>query len=156
MIELGGYDEAERFFRARLNYETGACEEAEQLFNQSLILYQKTLPTAYSFVALAKIDPGQLYLDRNRPAEAPLHDAFRIRQTLYGDHHVRTAEVKQTLGVCLTALVHYNEAEPLLQASLALHQDQQRSESTRQIRQALVNLYLAWSKPAQAAHYRIR
>ena len=88
-------------FRARLEYETGACEEAEQLFNQSLILYQKTLPTAYPFVALAKIDPGQLYLDRNRPAEAPLHDAFRIRQTLYGDHAVRTAEVKQALGVCL-------------------------------------------------------
>ena len=84
-----------------------------------------------------------------------MRDALRIRQTLYGDHDVRTAEAKQALGVCLTPLVHYNKAEPLLQASLTRFQDQQRSESTRQTRQALVNLYTAWSKPAQAARYRI-
>ena len=101
--------------------------EAEQLFNQSLILYQKTLPTAYPSVALAKIDLGRLYLDRNRPAEAeaPLRNALRIRQTLYDDRDVRTAEVKQALGACRTVPVHYDKAEPLLQVSLAFFQDHQ-------------------------------
>ena len=145
-------------FPARLKHEPGTYNEAEQLFNQSLILYQKTLPTAYPFVALAKIDPRQLFLDRNRPAEAeaPLRDALRIRQTRYGDYDVRTAEAKPVLGVCLTALVQYTEAEPSLEASLALFQDQQHSESTRQTRQVLVNLYRAWGKPAQAARHRAR
>ena len=138
--------------------KNGYYDEAEQLFYQTLILYQKTLPTAHPFVAPAKIDLGRLYLDRNRPAEAeaPLRDALRIRQTLYGDHDVRTAEAQHHLGACLAALAHYDEAEPLLPASLALFQDQQRSESTQQTRQVLAALYRAWGKPAEAARYRSR
>lgn len=34
-------------FLARLKFETGALDEAKQLLLQTLVLYQKTLPTAH-------------------------------------------------------------------------------------------------------------
>ncbi len=107
---------------------------------------------------MTKIDLGHLYLHRNRPAEAeaPLRDALRIQQTLYGSRDACTADGQRSLGICLTALDRYAEAEPLLQASLAVFQDQQKPGPTRQSRQALARLYAAWGKPAQAAAYQIQ
>ena len=73
-------------FVARLKLEKGALDEAGQLLLQTLVLYQKTLPSAHPYMAMTKIDLGHLYLHRNRSAEAeaPLRDALRIQQTLYG------------------------------------------------------------------------
>ncbi|MBE7158206.1 MAG: tetratricopeptide repeat protein [Rhodospirillales bacterium] len=83
---------------------------------------------------------------RAQPGEENLDDSF-FDQT-FGDREA-------ALGECLLAEKRYAEAEPLLLTGLANLEKRlgPQNRLTQQTRQRLRDLYLAWSKPAEAARY---
>ena len=87
-----------------------------------------------------------------------LRVAIARHRTTDGDAHKGTGARLTALGECLTRLGRYADAEaPLLEAHRVLHQavgDQH--DWTTQARKALVALYDAWQKPAQADEWRAR
>ena len=134
----------------------GMFDEAEPLSREALSILRKALPKDHYLIARAGHGLAEVYmhLQRYEEAEPLLREALEIRLKVYGDDDDLTADAKHTLGRCYTALGRYSAAEPLLLESLAVYEKQQAQEQTRQARQALYDLYIAWAKPNKAAPYQ--
>jgi len=83
-------------------------------------------------------------------------EALSIYETLYDPDHDTVVQVQGALGASLTALGHFEEAEPLL---LQHHETLTASKGadhadTHAAIEHLITLYTAWGRSDQAASYR--
>ena len=177
--DKGRYEEAERSYRqvleidrkvfgddhpevgkdlamlALLVHDRGEWAEADSLYRQAIALQRAALPVPLS-LSTALLGRGQVLIDQGRLSEAEplLQQALAIRQQAFPEGHGETAEVKSVLGICLTRLKRYPEAEQLLLEGFAgLEPRSKRDRYRRKTLKALVLLYEAWGKPSDAAHY---
>ncbi|HEY3241803.1 MAG TPA: serine/threonine-protein kinase, partial [Phycisphaerae bacterium] len=90
-------------------------------------------------------------------AEALLHQCAEHRRQVLSPEHWLTAYAENMLGGALTALGHYEEAEPLLLHSYPRIRDTlgRNDDRTFRARRRIVDMYEAWGRPADASRYRI-
>ncbi len=139
-------------------YDQDRYEEAETHLTEALAM-RGVLNEGHPFTGIGLAMMGRLLTKTDRPekAESLLREALAIAKETRGDEHVRTARMKLALGTTLTALGRYGEAEPYLtQASTVFQSDDPTVLSTdrEDVGLALVEMYTAWGKPAEAARYR--
>ena len=178
--DKGSYDEAESSYRkvvallqqlygeehpsvafvmhalARLLYHKKAYQESESLHRKTLALQRKLLDANHPHIAFTLHNMGELLLDRKRPSEAALRlqEALQIRQEKYVESNKRTKTTKLFLGLSLTALGRFDEAEPLLLDSYTFFKNEHDQEKTQKTLDGLIELYTAWGRPEQAAAYQ--
>ncbi len=133
-------------------------DEAESDFRSALAIWREALGADHPTTAYALDGLGRLLAARGRcaDAEAPLREGLDIRVAKLEKGSTLIAGTRLALGRCLTELRRYDEAEPLLLASYPVIREARGDEAefTRRARQALVDLYTAWGRPAEARRYR--
>ncbi len=134
--------------------------DAVRLHKEALAIRRRTLhaehpDTARSLLALAEalMDSGDA-----SQAEPLLRECFELRRALFPQGHWQIAEVGSLWGACLTRLHKYQEAEPLLLASLEFLQEMRGPSDSHTVAatERCALLYEAWGKGEQARIYRDR
>ncbi len=89
---------------------------AEQLFRESLRMYQATEAKNYPGIAAPLLGLGNVLLRRRAPAEAEplLREALAIRRKKRPAGHWSVVEVENSLAECLAQLGHRDESRALL------------------------------------------
>ena len=132
-------------------------DEAEKDFRSALAIWRKALGAEHPTTAYALDGLGRLLAARGRcaEAEAPLSEGLAIRVAKLDEGSTLIAGTRLALGRCLVELGRYQEAEPLLLAGYPVIREARGDEAdlTRRARQALVELYTAWGRPAEARRY---
>jgi tetratricopeptide (TPR) repeat protein len=115
--------------------------EAEQLFQQALVIRQQALPEGHPDIATSLNDLALLYKVQNRLSEAePLfQQALAIWQQALPEGHPHIATSLNNLAMLYKAQNRFSEAEPLLQQGLAIVQ-QALPEGHPGIATSLINL----------------
>ena len=178
----GRYEEAERFYReslamfrglrgedhpqvarvlyhlAELFHERGDVGQAELFGQQALEIRRRAWPAGDPKVADALLLLSRILLDGDRTDEAEplLRECVALRLDLLPEGDGKTVDARNTLGACLLASGHYQEAETLLVAAYKQRRDARGADhqDTQQTLRLLCDLYEAWGRPDQAAHYR--
>ncbi len=137
--------------------EEGDYETAETMLNEALAMNQRILPGDHPDIAITQSGIAVLMLETDR-AEVALEMAAAAGESLttaYGADHWRTGWALALEGASLTALGRFADAEPpLIQAHKTLSSSSGARESqVASCLQYLVNLYTAWNRPEDAAHY---
>ncbi len=89
---------------------------------------------------------------RYAEAESAYRDALRRMEKALPAGHVRVARALVGLGLCLTALRRFEEAETHLLEAYAAFPREQKLDIQRVLR-GLVELHVQWNKPSEAARY---
>lgn len=99
---------------------TGARQEADVLFHQTLDLYA-TLDGNVVWEAYAKahVQYGRFLLERGQLQEAVAHYQQAIHMLNHADTQVAMAEAQNELGLALTGRGQFNEALPYFEQALA-------------------------------------
>lgn len=133
-------------------------DAAESVLRQAHESAQIELPAEHSARADIFEQRGWLMLARNRPGEAePLFgEALRIIVAGQPQGGLPVASKQGGLGVVLTRLKRFEDAEALLQDSHAtlLKSLGAKHAEVNKARQRLADLYGAWNRPDLAARYR--
>jgi non-specific serine/threonine protein kinase/serine/threonine-protein kinase len=132
-------------------------DEAETLYREALVINQELFGEDNPDVALDRyLLAGLLCEVRGEPAQGVtlLEEAIPVFER--EEQHFYTAIARSMLGVCLTGLRRYAEAESELQQGLRLLEVDPGPDhaKTKQTRERLVKLYDAWRRPDRAALYR--
>ena len=137
----------------------GRLAEAEATLRETLPMSRKLYgpegaDTAHVLAALAEVE---LQLGQLEAADADAADALAIREKVFGLEHPDTAEARILHGQVLLARGRFAQAETALRRGFELLQKQPGLEARRRAaRESLVEFYLRWKKPAEAARYRFR
>ncbi|MDH3456620.1 MAG: serine/threonine-protein kinase [Gemmatimonadota bacterium] len=179
--DVGQYDEAESLYReARallqerapgstqlakitanlaflLDVRRAQYDEAETLYREALEMHELLFGHDNVNVALDRyLLAGLLCEVRGEPAQGAtlLEEAIPVFERQ--EQHYYGAVTRSMLGVCLTRLGRYAEAQSELQQALRmLEVDPEPDDArTKQTRERLVKLYEAWGRPDRAALYR--
>jgi serine/threonine-protein kinase len=135
----------------------GRQTEAEATLREALPMSRKLYgaegaDTAHVLAALAEVELKLGHLER---ADADAAEALAIREKVSGLEHPDTAEARVLHGKVLLATGRLAQAETALRRGFETLQKQPGLEARRSAaREALVELYLKWKKPAEAARYR--
>jgi tetratricopeptide (TPR) repeat protein len=140
--QLGHFDVAEKEFRAiiALRREAGSTDN---------------ISFAATMDALADVLNRQ---GKFADAQPVAREARVATEKAIGKEHWRWAGVNRTLGVSLSGLARYEEAEPFLLDSYDLMKTR-RGENHRQTQMTakrIVELYTAWGRPATAKQWQSR
>ena len=132
-------------------------DEAETLYREALAMHQALFGDDNPDVALDRyLMAGLLCEVRGEPAQGVtlLEEAIPVFER--EEQYSYAAIARSMLGVCLTELTRYAEAEvDLLEALSALELEYGVDHTrTRTTRERLVTLYEAWDRPNRAALYR--
>lgn len=140
---------------ARVRYATERLDEARTLAEQALHLQEDKLGFAHPEALETRHLLAQISFAEGAVAEAFSHIdiAFQRHIDEYGKAHRQTALYQRKVGKLLTTQAHYQEAEPLLEASYVFFKASDDSSAFSDSRQALRQLYEAWQKPEWAAQY---
>ncbi|MBL8863557.1 MAG: serine/threonine protein kinase [Planctomycetes bacterium] len=140
---------AARYAAAGVLRDSGRFDEAERLYLLALESWRETLGDGAPEVAMALGSLGVLRLARGDAAGAlgPLQEALARFEVAPGSRRGLLDDSRRSLGVCLTKLARFAEAEPLLVAAQrSIEADAGApSEARRRAVQSLVDLYTAWS-----------
>ena len=133
-------------------------QEAVPLAREVLALRGKTLPDSNVVVATALNVLGRALgpLGQAEEADRLLRESLAVRRQFLPAGHWATISVESMVGANLVLLKRYDEAEQILLDS-ERRLVAARGESAPVIvdaRQRLVDLYVAWNKPEQAARWR--
>lgn len=138
----------------------GNYAEAEALQREANTLYRELLGEDHPELATSHINLATLlfFLEEYEEGAALARAAVEIRRRALPEADLRTANSEMMLGECLVALHQYDAAEPFLlnaYANLrtALGDTHSRTEHALG---ALIHLYEAWGKPAQADKWRAK
>ena len=94
--------------------------------------------------------------ERYAEAEPHAREAVKLYTRLIGPDYWRVGTARSILGASIAGQQRFEEAEPILVESCTLVQ-QARGESSRISQvclERIVDLYVAWGKPEEAARYR--
>jgi non-specific serine/threonine protein kinase/serine/threonine-protein kinase len=132
-------------------------DEAEQLFRKALAMDRKILGESHPTVA-AFVNNLAALLQRKGDyagAESMYRQAIELNRKVFPEDHWEIATIKSLLGGCLSAAGRYGEAEPLLLESHPIIRSSFGDSHNRTLVavRRIVDLYNAWGKPRQAAHY---
>jgi tetratricopeptide (TPR) repeat protein len=136
-----------RYATAGLLRDAGRFDEAEPMYRASLEYWRETLGDDDPQVATALGGLGVLHLARGDAAAAlgPLQDAMSRFAVKPSTRRGVVDDTRRSLGVCLTKLGRFTEAEPLLvTAQHSIEADAAPLEVRRKVVQGLVDLYAAW------------
>ncbi|MDX2040020.1 MAG: serine/threonine-protein kinase [Acidobacteriota bacterium] len=141
---------------ARL-HRKGQLDEAERLHREALAIRRQWFGTDHpdtlrSSGALASVlrDKGDC-----RAALPLFEETISLGSALLGPDHLDVVGDKNAMAPCLTKLGRYREAEEqLLTAYAKLQAGLPNHWQTKLSIRRLAELYEAWGKPDQAAHYR--
>lgn len=147
-----------RINAADLLRSLGAFEEAESICRKVIDAQDKA--EADSREALyAKVMLGRVLMDRGSPGEAQpiLRNALRLLTKNYKDQKKEIANARAALGQCLSRLGFYPEAAGYLETAYPTIVETfgPRDARTREVIQALIDLYDGWGMPDKAAEYRL-
>ncbi|MEM7354973.1 MAG: tetratricopeptide repeat protein [Acidobacteriota bacterium] len=136
----------------------GKRGEAAALYREALDV-QRRSGAPQHLLAHPLVRLGNLLREDGSPAEAEplLREALRVRRDGLPQGHRLTALAAGYLGVALSALQQYDEAEPLLlEAHAAFTQSEASDPATAEIwRGGLEALYLALGRRQEAARYAV-
>jgi serine/threonine-protein kinase len=141
---------------ASVRHDRGDLETAEAFYRSAITQLTRTLGP-HPRLASAQLGLGRLLIDRGSGAEAEplLREALRVFLESYPPTDVRIADARGTLGQSLVAQQRFAEAESLLVTSYRAMEERPADRARlRDAAGALVQLYDAWQKPAQAERYR--
>jgi serine/threonine-protein kinase len=145
---------------ARVHTQLGHLEVAEQEFRAILALRREAGSTDNISFASTVDALADVLNKQGKFAEA--HPFAREARTAtgktVGKEHWRWAGVNRTLGVSLTGLGRYAEAEPILVGSYDL-MSVRRGETHRQTQltaKRIVEMYTGWNRPAKAREWQVR
>ncbi len=149
-----------RFAAAGLLRDAGRYDEAEPMYVASLAYWRETLPDADPQIAMGLGGLGVLRLARGDAAGAlePLQEALSRFEAAPGAKRGLLDDTRRSLGVCLTKLGRFAEAEPLLVAAQrAIEADPAAPpDIQRKAVQGLVDLYAAWIAVEATAEHEQR
>ena len=132
--------------------------EAAEWSRKVLALRGRTLDDAHPAVSTAMQVLGRAMagLDSLEQAERLLRESLALRQEHFPPGHWVIASSVSHLGVVIGRAGRYAEAEKLLLDSEAelLEKRGAKAQPVRDARQRLVDLYLAWGRPQQAAAWQ--
>jgi serine/threonine-protein kinase len=136
----------------------GRVADAIAPLQESIVLRKRFLGMDALDVANTETDLAHSYLatERYPEAEAIARDAVRIYRLLFDDHNAMVHMARTFLGDALRGERRYAEAEPLLLAAYARfeHPNMVTMRWRHDALVALVRLYEAEGRPAEAAKYR--
>ncbi|MGH9380768.1 MAG: tetratricopeptide repeat protein [Thermoanaerobaculia bacterium] len=139
--------------------EQGRIDEAEDFIQRALAIAESALGAEHPLTATCHVSHARVLLAQGRPAQAEsvLRQVLQIRRRVLPDGDWTIGTTKSLLGVSLTALGRYEEAEPLLvQAHRSLNDIAgQQGRDARATIASLIALYEAWGRPEQAVPYRV-
>ena len=154
----------------RVLRDQGRYDEAAAALEAALQIARPALGSDHQLIAIYSLNLASVHVARGEPeaAEALLRDGLRIRglaprlvpnrRRIFPEDDWSVEAARSLLGATLTALKRYSEAETvLLEARREL--DGAASPPGRDVdatNTRLVDLYVAWGKPDQAARYRAR
>jgi serine/threonine-protein kinase len=149
-----------RLNAARAQVQLGHPEVAEREFRAILAIRRQTTSSG-SISFGATIDALADALNRQRKYQEALGYAREAREAMekaVGRDHWRWAAVNRTLGVSLTGLKRYAEAEPILLDSYELMRRKRGDKHRTTIlnAQRLLDLYQASGQPIRAAEWQLK
>ncbi len=147
-----------RINAAELLRGLGAFEEAESICRK-VIDAQGDAGADSRETLYAKVMLGRVLMDRGSPGEAQpiLRDALRLLTKNYKDQKKEIANARAALGQCLTRLGFFPEAAGYLETAYPTIVETfgPRDARTREVIQALIDVYDGWGMPDKAADYRL-
>ena len=133
-------------------------EEAEQLRREVLAIRRKMQGNDHLSVASSLVSLGTLLSEKGnfREAESLLRESIMIQKKSLPAGDRRIAYGESILGGCLTSSQRYSEAEQLVVESYEIIKLKygEKSKTTLEALERIINLYDAWGKPEKAAEYR--
>lgn len=138
--------------RAAILDALGNLQEAEQLFQQSLMIREETLGPNHPEVSTVLNNLAALYRSQGRYAEAEtlLERALAIREQTLGPHHPDVAASLNNLAEFYRAHGRFKEAESLFLRSLSIREQALGFDHT-DVAQSLNNLALLYGDTGQYA-----
>ncbi len=136
---------------------SGENDDAEKLIREVLAQRRAVLPAMHPQIATSLITLGAIHLNRRDPAAAePLfREATKIREKSLSKNALQIAEARGFLGVSLTRLGRYDEAENLLLDSYETRMKEPipPKREIAEARKRLAELYREWNQPEKAAKW---
>ncbi len=137
--------------------DLGRLDEAERAFSEALRINRATRADEHPRIGLTLYHLGGVALARGdcRAASSRFAQALALQQRVLPEEHDETARSRSALGHCLGELGRFAEAErELLKGHETLtrtHGPEHRD--SREARERLAALYLAWGRPDRAASF---
>jgi tetratricopeptide (TPR) repeat protein len=149
-----------RLNAARARAQVGDLAIAESELRALIATRRQTLTTGNISFALT-VDALADVLNRQRKYADALpqtREALEATEKTVGRDHWRWAAVNRTLGVALTGLGRYAEAEPILLESYGLMRRKRGDahRTTLMNAQAVVELYKAWGQSTRVAEWQLK
>lgn len=142
---------------AERNWADGKLQSAKTQCERALQGFKGQLPDSSRTILNTRILLGRAMSRTGgaKDAEPLLRKAMQAYAQIYPNEPGAIAEAKSALGECLTQLHTFREAEMLLTKSYPEIRDFRGANHrrTREARQAVADLYLAWGKPDKAREY---
>lgn len=136
--------------------QEGEYAEAESLLDDALDIRSRALGDLHPQVASTLTVKSNLLLETERFEEARqvAGKARKIMAMSLPEDHWRVAAAATVEGAALTKLGIYQDAEPLLLASVKPLEEAPIPGIGDQNRERLISLYTAWNKPEEANKFR--
>jgi serine/threonine-protein kinase len=145
---------------ARVHTQLGHLDVAEGQF-RAIVALRREVGSTDNIAFASTMDALADVLNKQgefSEAHSFAREARAAMEIAIGKEHWRWAGVNRTLGVSLTGLGRYAEAEPLLLDSYRL-MNARRGESHRQTQltaKRIVEMYTGWNRPAKVREWRVR
>jgi len=110
-------------YLGNLDGELGYYETAKDFLEQSLLIYEKNLPTNYEGAAWALTYLGNVYRDLGEPQKAKelLEKSLHLYKTYLPENHTGNARASAYLGIVYIILGDYEKAKNILEQSLHIY-----------------------------------
>jgi tetratricopeptide (TPR) repeat protein len=137
--------------------DEGDYEKAEPMLREAVAMQKSLLGDDHEYVASSMTRLASLCLNTNRIDEAEKlgHDARVLFTKALSDRHWRTASAASIEGAALARRGSFAAAEKLLLESYAILKENEgvRDLYVKATLQYIVDLYVAWGKPDEAAKF---
>ncbi len=143
---------------AELYVSTGRHDDAESLYDRAIEIKKRTLGEQHLSSLSTMSSLALLYISQGRHDEADelLTQIVASAQNTLPDNDWRAGTFQLNYGRCLVEMERFSEAESALldaQDSLSPRQGKEHAEWADTVEE-LVQLYMAWGKPDEAAQWR--
>lgn len=141
---------------SQLYVKSGRYTEAESLLHHSITIFRDRLGNDNGRLAASLMRLARILVREGMYAEAEekSYESSCIYREVYDPSHWRVAMAEQVLGKALHMQKRLAEAEPLLLDSYQRFKKAKRTQSSRETREYIIQLYNDWGKPEQQQKWR--